>query len=120
MGLLGDNHMFTKITILSVLFFLFPYTVFSDCTEQCYDSKCEVPGACEMKCENNICYYYDEDGNCWKYDKDRGYYPCGCECYKCDDSCFDDDDHHHHDDCDDWDEDDYCCFIHVIQYENGY
>lgn len=101
-----------KLIILIIFFVLFPLNVFSDCNEDCYDSPCGISETCEMTCENNICYYYDAEGTCWKYDKDRGYYPCGCACYKCNDSCFDDDDHHHHDD--DWDDDEYDCFIGVI------
>jgi hypothetical protein len=108
--------MINKLIIFLALLVFLPSTAFSDCTEQCYDSKCEVSGACEMKCENNECYYYDEDGNCWKFDEDKGYYPCGCDCYKCDDSCYDYDDDCDWDDCD---EDDYCCFIRVTHCEYG-
>lgn len=110
--------MVKKIIMLLVFFVFIPLTAFSDCNEDCYTSTCDIPGTCEMECENNICYYYDNEGNCWKYDKDRGYYPCGCACYKCNDSCFD----HDHCDCgcddDDccWDDDceDYCCFIGIV------
>lgn len=109
--------------MLLILLVLTPLTALSDCNEDCYDSPCDISETCEMQCENNICSYFDSAGNCWKYDKDRGYYPCGCTCYKCNDSCFDDRhcdcDHDH--DCDDdddccWDDDceDYCCFIDVI------
>jgi hypothetical protein len=115
-----------KSIFLSILLILFPLTAFCDCTEQCYTSECETSGMCEMICENNICYYYDSEGTCWKYDKDKGYYPCGCECYKCNDSCFDNDrkckDCDCGDCCYDWDDccdDDYSCFICVIKPEKN-
>lgn len=108
-----------KLIIFLAFLLLIPLTALSDCTEQCYTSECEITDACEMVCEDNVCRYYDGEGACWKYDKDKGYYPCGCKCYKCNDSC--EDDYKCKDcncgncgckcnDCDD----DYSCFIRVI------
>ncbi len=106
--------MIQKIIILLAVLVFFPVLVFPDCNEDCYNSECDIPGTCEIRCEDNICYYYDEEETCWQYDQNHGYYPCGCECYECDDSCFEDDD-----DCDHDDDDKlhvyYTCFIQVIK-----
>ncbi|MEW6078834.1 MAG: hypothetical protein AB1724_13545 [Thermodesulfobacteriota bacterium] len=110
-----------QIIAIAVALVLVPIVAFSDCYENCYDSDCDVPGACETECDNDICYYYDDDGNCWEYDADFGFYPCGYDCYHCDDGCCDDDDcdddcdcdcDHDHDHDDYWD--DHSCFIRAI------
>ena len=110
------------IVMIVMMLLLLPFTALADCYEGCYDSTCDVPGACQAECDNDCCYYYDDDGNCWKYDSEFGFYPCDCDSYQCDnicdhDNCCDHDHdcdcHHHHDDDDDyWGY--YSCFIGAI------
>ena len=108
-----------QIVMIAVLIAVLPFIAYAECYENCYDSPCDVPGACETECDSDTCYYYDADGDCWKYDMDFGFYPCECVGYQCDDCCCHEDDcdhdhdcdsdcHHHHDD-DDWGY--YTCFI---------
>jgi hypothetical protein len=94
-----------KLLYLCLLFsLLVPSNVFSGCEE---------PGKCEMKCDDTHgCWYIDEYGQCWEYDKYDGYYPCETDyCPTCED--WDDDD------CDWWDDDcdngDDFCFISIIR-----
>ena len=109
--------MIKQIIMIFVALVFAPLIAFSDCYESYHDTGYGTPEICDVHCEDNVCYYYDHNGNCWEYDNEYGYYPCGCACDECNDNCNDcyycHHGHYYDHDCDDYWYD--CtCFIGAI------